>query len=176
MIALALFLACTPAPEPAVAPTAGVPNAVAPTAVSGTADANPGTAVSGAIATKGGRYTLTWSPEPAPVPFNTLFAVRTQLFHNGTPVSDGTVRVNASMPQHGHGMMTRPIDDPGVCAPTAPAKPTTPPDPPADPPVCTHPDGYRTDGLKFHMQGEWLLHFEVNGPAGPDRLDVPYSL
>jgi hypothetical protein len=30
--------------------------------------------------------------------------------------------------------------------------------------------------MKFHMPGAWLLTFEVVGPAGTDRLDLPVEL
>lgn len=121
------------------------------------------------LPTKAGRYRLQWSAEPAPLPFNALFSVRTVLFTAaGAPVPDGAVVVDASMPQHGHGMPTRPVAEPGTCTPSTVSGV-------AD--TCLHPDGvYMTSGMKLHMQGEWVFHFEVSGPAGSDSLDVHYSL
>lgn len=118
-----------------------------------------------ALITTGGRYGLKWISDPAPLPFNTLFSVRTVLLDRaGIPIPNGSVTVDALMPQHGHGMQTHPIVSPGVC-------PTGSKDP------CTHPDGvYVSEGLKFHMQGEWVLHFDVTGPNGPDVADVHYKL
>lgn len=121
------------------------------------------------LQTKAGRYQLQWSAEPAPLPFNALFSVRTVLFTAaGAPVLDGAVVVDASMPQHGHGMPTRPVAEPGACTPSTVSGV-------AD--TCLHSDGvYMTSGMKLHMQGEWVFHFEVSGPAGSDSLDVHYSL
>ena len=121
----------------------------------------------------GDRYRLTWSTDVSPIPFNALFAVRTVLRdRSGAPIPDGSVVVDASMPQHGHGMPTRPIARPGVCSPKlepgAAASSTL---------DCTHPDGvYVSEGMKFHMAGEWVLHFVVSGPLGPDTADAHYTL
>lgn len=79
----------------------------------------------------------------------------------GAPIEDATVRIDARMPQHGHGMATRPEDDPGTC----------------DAAGCRHPGGrYVTRGMKFHMPGDWALTFDVDGPAGPDRLEAVHRL
>ncbi len=128
----------------------------------------PGVAGAAPVATAAGRYRVAWSADPAPIPFNTLFAIRTVLTDpSGAPVPDGVVLVDATMPQHGHGMPTHPVPDPGSC----PAGVVGPAD------GCVHPGGvYRTEGMKFHMPGEWVLHFQVDGPAGPDALDVHYAL
>ena len=116
------------------------------------------------LPTRAGKYTLTWSTTPSPPPFNTLFSVQTVLSDpTGAPIPGATVTVDASMPQHGHGMPTRPISDPGDCTGT--------------PPVCVHPGGiYQSEGFKLHMPGEWVFRFDVLGPAGPDTLDVRYVL
>jgi len=117
--------------------------------------------------TAAGRYRLSWSAEPDPVPFNALFSVRVVLTDPaGAPVPEGSVTVDASMPQHGHGMPTHPVADPPSC-----------PEGVLGPAGCSHPGGvYRSQGMKFHMQGEWVIHFQVDGPRGPDSLDVHYAL
>lgn len=112
--------------------------------------------------TEAGLYLVEWTTSPAPVPLNTLFEVRTTLrdAKTGLPVEDATVTVDATMPQHGHGMVTRPEADPGVC----------------DPAPCRHPGGvYTMRGMKFHMPGEWTVHFAVKGPAGEDHRDEVVS-
>ncbi len=126
-------------------------------------------AVEVGLPTRAGLYRLQWSSDPSPVPFNTLFAVKTVLLSaSGAPVQAGTVVVDARMPQHGHGMPTHPVAEPGVC---------TPPAADGGAEVCTHPDGvYTMSGMKMHMQGEWVIHFDVTGPAGNDSLDVHYTL
>jgi hypothetical protein len=57
-------------------------------------------------------------------------------------------------------MQTKPEDDPGTCTTGMPE-------------VCRHPGGhYVTRGMKFHMNGDWLVRFDVTGPAGPDHAEV----
>jgi hypothetical protein len=56
------------------------------------------------------------------------------------------------MPEHGHGMATRP---------------ETTPDPAG---------GFVTRGMKFHMPGNWVYSFVVEGPAGRDRAEVAVRL
>ncbi len=108
-------------------------------------------------------YTVTWKTDPRPLPLSTLFEIEATLTDaKGAPVEDAKVRIDARMPQHGHGMATRPEDDEGVCDAAG---------------ACTHPGGvYRTRGMKFHMPGEWSLRFDVDGPAGTDHLLVPVQL
>lgn len=107
-----------------------------------------------------GRYRLAWRTVPDPIPLSALFDLETTVVDaaTGAPVEVGAVRVDARMPDHGHGMATRPLADPGVCDAAG---------------ACRHPGGvYRTRGMKFHMPGEWVLSFDVEGPAGPGRLEV----
>lgn len=113
--------------------------------------------------TEAGRYTVEWTSSPSPLPLNTLFEIHTTVrdAKTGAPVEDATVTVDATMPQHGHGMVTKPEADPGVCEPAP----------------CRHPGGaYIMRGMKFHMPGEWTLHFEVKGPAGDDHRDEVVTL
>lgn len=108
-------------------------------------------------------YRLQWKTVPAPIPLSQLFELEVTITdRDGKPVEGATLSVDATMPQHGHGMATRPQVDPGECAADG---------------TCRHPGGvYRVQGMKFHMQGDWLLRFAVSGPAGSDHLDVPHRL
>jgi hypothetical protein len=112
------------------------------------------------LPTKNGLYRVSWRPVPDPIVLSELFTVEATVTDAaGVPVEDGVVRIDARMPQHGHGMATKPEDDPGVC--DAEGK-------------CRHPGGvYRTRGMKFHMPGDWTVTFDVKGPAGEDRLEAP---
>lgn len=156
MTLLLLVLACSGGEAPSAAPAA--PGAAG-------SPAAPGAAGSPAapLATEAGHYRLTWRAIPEPIPLSELFEVETVLtLADGTPVEVGSVRVDAEMPQHGHGMATRPEADPGECDAAG---------------ACRHPGGvYRTRGMKFHMPGAWVVVFEVDGPKGPDRLKVEKTL
>lgn len=119
-------------------------------------------AAPGEQVTQGGLYRVRVTTEPTPVPLSQLFTavVEVRDAKTGAPVEQASVGVDATMPQHGHGMTTAPVPDDGVCADG----------------VCRHPGGiYRTEGMKFHMPGDWTVHVEVNGPAGPDRLDLVWT-
>jgi hypothetical protein len=101
--------------------------------------------------TANGLYHLAWETKPAPIPMGQLFEIDTTLTDakTGKPIEDAVVRVDARMPQHGHGMATKPEDVGGP-----------------------HPSGvYVTRGMKFHMPGDWTITFTVDGPAGSDRLE-----
>jgi hypothetical protein len=125
------------------------------------------TAAPSDVSTTRGLYRLRWTPNPAPLPLNALFEVEVQLTDaSGAPVDGATVRVDARMPEHGHGMATKPEPDPGACAVG-----------PEGAPVCTHPGGrYLTRGMKLHMPGKWVFTFDVTGPAGSDRAEVGFLL
>lgn len=113
------------------------------------------------VRTRNGLYEVTLTL-PQPVPLAELFSVSVLVRDgkSGAPVETATVEVDARMPQHGHGMATRPEADPGTCAPT-----------------CTHPGGkYVTSGMKFHMPGDWVVSVSVAGERGHDTVDIPVSM
>lgn len=155
---LLVFLACEaekPAakPEAAAAAAAPAPPPEAP-AVVGQASAAP---------TQKGLYTVRWRTTPPTIPLSELFVVEVELRDaQGAPVEQAVVGVDARMPSHGHGMATRPLAVAGQCDAAG---------------ACVHPGGiYRTEGMKFHMPGEWVVLFDVKGPAGADTLEVVYRL
>lgn len=92
-----------------------------------------------------------------------LFSVHAKVStRDGAPLESGTVKMNAGMPQHYHGMETEPADWPGECD---------------DDGACTFPGGaYRSDGFKFHMPGEWTVSIEVQGFRGFDSTSFVYDL
>jgi hypothetical protein len=113
------------------------------------------------IKTHAGHYQISWTA-PEPIPLSELFTIEAVVVDKeGKPVEQGALVIDARMPQHGHGMATKPEADPGQCANE----------------LCIHPGGsYKTSGMKFHMPGEWTITFAVEGPLGPDRAEVIYKL
>jgi hypothetical protein len=72
---------------------------------------------------------------------------------NGTPVSAASVAVGGGMPQHGHGLPTKPR--------------------------VTRELGngdYLVEGMKFNMGGWWVVTFHVTSVAGADSLVFNLSL
>jgi hypothetical protein len=91
-----------------------------------------------AKATAGGLYTLTIEPEAEPVRQGALHAwIVTVKTADEQPVVDARLTVDGGMPQHGHGLPTRPqATDIG--------------------------DGrYRLEGVRFNMSGWWVLKLAV---------------
>ena len=68
-----------------------------------------------AKATQSGKYLVTLQNLPEPPAMGELFTLQaTVTFADGKPVEKATVKLDARMPQHNHGMETDPIDDPGL--------------------------------------------------------------
>jgi hypothetical protein len=66
---------------------------------------------------------------------------------SGAPIEKATITIDGGMPQHGHGLPTKPL--------------------------VTKQLGngdYRVEGMKFNMGGWWVVKFRVNAVAGVDSL------
>jgi hypothetical protein len=65
----------------------------------------------------------------------------------GAPVDNATVTVDGGMPQHGHGLPTKPV-------------------------VTRHLGNgdHLVEGMKFNMGGWWVVKFHVNTTAGADSV------
>lgn len=74
------------------------------------------------------------------------FGIEVQLCQGATAAAARLERLDASMPEHRHGMNYRPR-------------------------IIALGDGrYRAEGLMFHMSGRWQLEFEVRSATGVTRL------
>lgn len=72
---------------------------------------------------------------------------------NGTPVDVATVSIDGGMPQHGHGLPTKPQVTRALG------------------------DGnHLVEGMKFNMGGWWVVKFRVSSSAGSDSLVFNLSL
>jgi hypothetical protein len=72
---------------------------------------------------------------------------------DGTPVDSATIAVDGGMPQHGHGLPTKPR--------------------------VTKRLGngeHIVDGMKFNMGGWWVVKFRVAGASGPDSVTFNLKL
>ncbi len=96
---------------------------------------------------------LAWRPvaasgpvEPAAIVQGRHFAVEVQLCEGAVPAGATLGRVDASMPEHRHGMNYRPR-------------------------ITALGNGrFRAEGMMFHMSGRWQLEFEVRSAKGTARL------
>lgn len=86
-----------------------------------------------ALEATSGPYRCRFALEPDPPALGELFSVEVQVETDGAPVAGAEVEVDATMPDHGHGMLTRPRHR-------------------------ALGDGrYRTEGMKLHMAGRWAI-------------------
>jgi hypothetical protein len=100
-----------------------------------------------------GAYQATLDPVQ-PIKVGRMQTMRLRL-HNGAgqPVDDATIAVDGGMPQHGHGLPTRPRV------------------------TRNHGDGlYDVEGMKFNMGGWWVVKFRIEAAAGSDSIVFNLSL
>lgn len=89
-----------------------------------------------------------------PIRTRALQSVRVQLADaSGKPVEGARIDVDGGMPQHGHGLPTRPRM------------------------TSNHGNGvYQIDGVRFNMGGWWELRLAITTPAGADSVTFNLSL
>ena len=94
------------------------------------------------------KYVVTLQPPAQPAAINQLHAWQFKLAApDGVPVAHARIQVDGGMPQHGHGLPTRPQVTREL------------------------PDGgYLIEGMKFSMTGWWEIKLVIDGPVGADRV------
>lgn len=94
------------------------------------------------------KYVVTLQPPAQPAGINQLHAWQVKVTSPaGAPVAHARIRVDGGMPQHGHGLPTRPQVTREL------------------------PDGgYLIEGMKFSMTGWWEIKLAIDGPEGADRV------
>ena len=95
-------------------------------------------------------WTVEFSPAPGKMPLNEVFEITSWV--RGTSEVD-SLRVDAAMPAHGHGMMT-------------------------DPNTTKQSDGsFLTTGMLLHMPGAWEIYFDIRYEGDiVERAQVPLDL
>jgi hypothetical protein len=97
-------------------------------------------------------WELVYRTTPDPVPVGRHFAVDFVLCPRGGAAAPAEVRVDATMPEHRHGMNYKP----SVSARGA--------------------GQYRAEGLMFHMPGRWEMVFELRDGTGNAPMRLAQSL
>lgn len=95
-----------------------------------------------------GRYRAAIKPDGDSIPKGKLQKWTLHLeTTTGSPVDSATVTVDGGMPQHGHGLPTKPL-------------------------VTRHLGNgdHLVEGMKFNMGGWWVVKFRVNTTAGLDSV------
>ncbi|RMF74767.1 MAG: hypothetical protein D6744_14170 [Planctomycetota bacterium] len=101
-----------------------------------------------------GAFVVRFKTEPSPIPSNELFEIIAEVATAGgeSLPDDADLQVDAAMPEHNHGMITRPK-------------------------VTRLPDGrYRARGMLFHMPGRWVIYFDVTRGGVTSRAEAEVVL
>ena len=100
----------------------------------------------GGVRLESTRYELVYRAKPERIPLNEHFSVELAVCAKAGAPQPESVRVDAQMPEHKHGMNYKSSISAGA-------------------------NGYyRADGLMFHMPGKWQLMFDVRGAGRTDRM------
>lgn len=99
-----------------------------------------------------GNFTVTIEPSGGGITLHKHFSLAVVLVPGTGTEMPTAVSVNADMPSHGHGMNTTP--------------------------ETIHEQGprYRTDGMLFHMAGEWSIMVEITAGAQIERAFFPVTV
>lgn len=95
-----------------------------------------------------GLYRISFIPQTDPIPLSQLhtWTIRIESA-DGTGIEDAAINVDGGMPEHGHGLPTRP--------------------------QVTQALGngdYLVEGMKFQMPGWWIVRFDVTTTQGSDTV------
>lgn len=107
-----------------------------------------GASASEFITSRAGHFQLQARPGLEPLAINRLHAWNLRLAReDGTPVTGATIEVGGGMPEHDHGLPTRPrvreTSEPGL---------------------------YLLEGMRFHMHGEWRLVLRIDDHGTRDEI------
>ena len=95
-----------------------------------------------------GHYVVSLSPPPSPPAINQIHSWTVSLKDAaGSPVTGARLAVDGGMPQHGHGLPTKPRATREIERGT-----------------------YLVEGMKFSMPGWWNIKFDIQSPEGRDQV------
>lgn len=99
-------------------------------------------------ATVDGKFIVSIQPPAAPPAINQMHSWRILVSTpGGAPVSGARIAVDGGMPQHGHGLPTRPQVTPELGE-----------------------GAYQLDGMKFSMTGWWEIKLVIQASEGIDKV------
>lgn len=101
-----------------------------------------------ALTSEQGLYRISYQSALEPITINQLHSWRLHVeTPGGQPVTDATIQVDGDMPQHGHGLPTRPQVTQNLGN-----------------------GDYLVEGLKFHMHGWWIVEFDITSGGETDHV------
>lgn len=104
--------------------------------------------VSRIVDSQDGVFRVTWMSDEEPLPVNMVHGWRVYIeTADGMPVTDAEISIDGDMPEHGHGLPTKPRVAKNLG------------------------DGlYVIEGMKFQMPGWWVIHFTVSSDGKKDTV------
>jgi hypothetical protein len=106
----------------------------------------PGLDVAAVRLSENAAYRVSYASQPAPVPINQLHRWTLHVATaDGRPVTDAQIKVDGDMPQHGHGLPTRPRVTANLGN-----------------------GDYQVDGIRFQMGGWWVMEFTIDARGRRD--------
>jgi hypothetical protein len=94
------------------------------------------------------KFVVTLQPPARPAAINQLHSWQVKLASTaGTPIAHARIKVDGGMPQHGHGLPTRPQVTQELPGGT-----------------------YLIEGMKFSMTGWWEIKLAIDAPEGTDKV------
>jgi hypothetical protein len=121
---------------------AGMMHEHKPTAAEVPSDVN----MSRIVESEAGAFRVSYMSDSEPVPINKVHGWRLYIeTASGEPVTDAEISIDGDMPEHGHGMPTKPR-------------------------VARNLGGgvYAVEGMKFQMPGWWVVHFRISSGGTED--------
>jgi hypothetical protein len=95
-----------------------------------------------------GRFVVTLQPPATPAAISQLHSWQVRLASQaGAPIAHARIKVDGGMPQHGHGLPTRPQVTQELSDGT-----------------------YLIEGMKFSMTGWWEIKLAIESPEGSDKV------
>lgn len=101
-----------------------------------------------------GLYRVSFTASEPAIPINRLhtWTLRVET-PDGQPIDDATIAVDGDMPQHGHGLPTRPQVTQNLGN-----------------------GDYLVEGMKFQMGGWWVMDFDITAAGQTDRVSFNLML
>jgi hypothetical protein len=101
-----------------------------------------------------GLFRTSIESEVDPIPVNAIHAWKLHVEgSDGQPVIDAVITIDGGMPAHGHGLPTQPQITQNLGN-----------------------GDYLVEGMKFHMQGQWVVTFQITAGDREDTVTFEFGL
>jgi DNA-binding beta-propeller fold protein YncE len=127
------------------------------------------------VTSNAGAYTVCWSPSIDPPPHNAPFAIEVSVYDTARPAAPAemvALTFDASMPEHGHGLVQPPVVR--AIGPSIPREKL--PDHALAHGAAVGNGRFVVQDLRLHMPGRWEIDFDIGRGAVIERAQVEITL